>query len=49
MIRGGAVGRWGFLAEQHALCREALAMLGDDTDPRRRARVQAQLAVTSSP
>jgi DNA-binding CsgD family transcriptional regulator len=49
MIEGGAVGTWGFLAEQHALCREALAMLGDDTDPRRRERVQAQLAVTSSP
>lgn len=49
IIRGGPIGAWDRTAEQHALCREALGMLGDDADPRLRARVEAQFAATSNP
>jgi DNA-binding CsgD family transcriptional regulator len=39
------VGAWSFTAERHALCVEALALLGD-SDPERTERVEAQLVVT---
>jgi DNA-binding CsgD family transcriptional regulator len=48
LIRGGSLASWAFTAELHALCREALTLLGDG-EPVRRARLAAQLAGTSSP
>lgn len=44
----GGVADWSFVASQHLLCREALAMLGH-ADPARSLRLRAQLACTKNP
>lgn len=48
LVPTDGIGSWKRRAEQHALCREALALLGD-SDPARRARLEAHLALTRNP